>query len=69
MCYITLDSDLLTVDNNIHFFNNWSLEGYCDILPVMASQENRSDWLQLSTVVQKGYIYNATHWWIHLYNV
>ena len=53
MCYITLDSDLLTVDNNIHFFNNWSLEGYCDILPVMACQENTSDWLQLSTVVQK----------------
>ena len=56
MCYITLDSNLLTVDNNIHFFNNWSLEGYCDILPVMTSQENTSDWLQLSTVVQKGYI-------------
>jgi len=56
MCYTTLDSDLLTVDSTIHFFNNWSLEGYCDILPVMACQENTSDWLKLSAVVQKGYI-------------
>ena len=30
------------MDSSIHFFNNWSLEGYCDILPVMACHENTS---------------------------